>query len=95
MKSLSSLLLKRKKQTKISFSEKDIFYVFSRVIKEEFGNVGAGKLQADFYKNQTIFVRAANSVWGSELFSSRAGIIRKINKELGEGAIREIKVKQN
>jgi len=93
MKSLGSLLSKRKNTTKISLSDKDIFYIFNRVIKEEFGNVGASKLRPDYFKNKTIFVKLTSSAWASELFSNRNTIIKKINKELGEGAIKEIKLK--
>jgi hypothetical protein len=92
MKSLKDLMQKRNVKP-VSLSEKDIFYIFQRVIKEEFGNVGAGKLTADFFKNKTIFVKAKNAAWGGELFSNRSSIIRKINKKLGEEAIREIKLK--
>jgi hypothetical protein len=95
MKSLANLLEKRKKISKISFTEKDIFYVFSAIIKEEFGNIGAAKLQPDFYKNGTVFVRAASGIWGSELFINRVRIIEKMNNKLGEKIIREIKTKQN
>lgn len=93
MKSLSSLLSKRKNTTKISLSDKDIFYIFNRIIKEEFGNVGALKLRADYFKNKTIFVKLTSSAWASELFSNRNTIIKKLNKELGDGAIKEIKLK--
>jgi hypothetical protein len=93
MQTLGRLLAKRKNVSKISLTDKDIFYIFSRVIKEEFGNVGALRLPPDFYKNGTVFVRASNSIWGSELFSNRTEIIKKMNKELGENIIKEIKLK--
>ncbi|MFZ2975147.1 MAG: DUF721 domain-containing protein [Candidatus Moraniibacteriota bacterium] len=93
MKSLKNLLYKRKETKKISLTDKDFFYIFNRVIKEEFGNVGASKLRADYFKNGTIFIKLTSSAWASELFSNRNTIIKKINKELGEGAIKEIKIK--
>jgi len=93
MKSLKNLLYKRKETKKISLTDKDIFYIFNRVIKEEFGNVGASKLRADYFKNGTIFIKLTSSAWASELFMNRNTIIKKINKELGEGAIKEIKLK--
>ena len=93
MKLLSSLLDKRKSKLKISLTDKDIFYIFNRVIKEEFGNVGSSKLQPDFFKNKIIFVRTSSSNWSSELFMNRGEIIRKMNEELGKDAVREIKMK--
>jgi len=93
MKSLKNLLIKRKQEIKISFSDKDVFYVFSRVIKEEYGNYGAEKLKANFFKNKTIFVKSESSNFASELWLNRKNIIRKMNEELGEGAVKEIKLK--
>jgi hypothetical protein len=93
MKSLKNLFAKRENKKRTALSDKDIFYIFSKIIKEEFGNIGASKLKADYFKNKTIFVKSGSLAWASELFLSRNMIIRKINKELGEGAIREIKSK--
>ena len=93
MKSLKNLLYKRENKKTVSLTDKDIFYIFNRVIKEEFGNVGASKLRPDYFKNKTIFVKLTSSAWASELFSNRNTIIKKINKELGDDAIREIKIK--
>jgi hypothetical protein len=93
MKSLKNLLYKREDKKSIALSDKDIFYIFDKIIKEEFGNVGASKLKADFFKNKTIFVKSTSSAWANELFLSRNMMVRKINKELGDGVIREIKMK--
>lgn len=93
MKSLKSLLYKREPKRNIALTEKDIFFIFNRIIKEEFGNVGAMRLQPDFFKNQTIFIKSTSSAWGSELFSNRNAIIKKMNEELGEATILEIKLK--
>lgn len=93
MKSLKSLLEKKKGISKIVFTDKDVFYIFTRVVKEEFGNIGAGKFTPEFFKNKTIFVRCASPMWASELFLNREKIIKKMNKELGEESIRGIKTK--
>ncbi|KKP79603.1 MAG: hypothetical protein A2271_01940 [Candidatus Moranbacteria bacterium RIFOXYA12_FULL_35_19] len=93
MKSLKNLLYKREKTKKIALTDKDIFYVFNRIIKEEFGNIGASRLKADFFKNGTIFIKSQSSAWGSELFSNRNTIMKKINQEFGEGIVKEIKLK--
>jgi hypothetical protein len=93
MKSLKNLLYKRKNRKTLALTDKDIFYIFTKIIKVEFGNIGVNKLQPDFFKNKTIFVKSYSSAWGSELFSNRNTIIKKLNRELGEGVIREIKLK--
>ena len=77
----------------MSFTDKDIFCVFSRVIKEEYGNMGEAQFKADFFKNKTIFIKSASSVWASELWMNKNKIIRKINKELGDEGVKEIKMK--
>ena len=92
MKALKDLLDKKKTRL-TALSDKDIFYIFRRIIKEEYGNVGAHNLQPDFFKGGTIFVRGGNSVWTAELFSNRSLILRKMNNELGEKVVREIKFK--
>lgn len=79
-------------QRKIVVDDKDVFYIFQRVIKEEFGNVGAGKFKARHFGNKTVFVETESSNWASELWLNRKKIIEKMNGELGEGAVREIKV---
>ena len=93
MKTLKSLLNKRENLKKISLTDKDIFYIFQKVIKEEFGNYGSEKLKADFFKNKTIFVKCESSNFASELFLNRQKIIRKMNEELGEGVVEGIRTK--
>jgi hypothetical protein len=92
MKSLKDLINKRNIKP-VDLSEKDIFYIFSRVIKEEFGNVGAGKLVADFFKNKTLFIKSLSPSWGAELFTNRGMIIKKINEKLGSEEVKNIKMK--
>lgn len=77
----------------MALTDKDIFFIFSKIIKEEFGNVGANRLRGDYFKNKTIFIKSTSSAWAGELFSNRNSIIRKLNEKLGEKAIREIKIK--
>jgi hypothetical protein len=93
MKALKNLLEKRKRVLKISLDDNDIFYVFRRVIKEEYGNVGAEKFTADFFKNKTLFVKSDSSAWASELWMNKEKIIKKINDELGTEAVARIKTK--
>lgn len=92
MKTLKDLLQKRKAKLS-NLSDKDVFYIFQKVIQEEFGNIGMGKFKADFFKNKTIFVHSDSSAWASELWNNRQKIIRKINEELGEKAVEKIVVK--
>lgn len=92
MKALRDLLVK-KKAAATTLSDKDIFYIFRRIIKEEYGNIGAEKIRPDFYRNSTLFLKSESSIWSAEVFSNRSFIIRKMNDELGEKVVREIRFK--
>ncbi len=93
MKSLKGLLKKKKIKPKKTLIDEDVFFVFRKIIKEELGNLGLGKLQPNYYTHGTIFIKATSSAWSGELFSNRTKIIRQINKELGGEIIKEIKLK--
>lgn len=93
MRSLKNLLEKRKKEPRTGLDEKDIFYIFQKVIKEEYGNVGSGKFKVDFLKNKTLFIKSESSAWSSELWMNKDKIIKKIKDELGEETLERIKVK--
>lgn len=93
MKALKDLLSAKKNIQPAGLSEKDIFFVFQRIIGEEYGRIGAEKLKADYFKNRTVFVKSESSAFGSELWLNREKIIRKINAELGKEEIKEIKLK--
>lgn len=93
MKSIKNILDKKKLFQPKILEDKTVFYIFNKIIGEEFGNLGREKLKPDYYKNKTIYVKSASSNWSSELWLNRGKIIRKINKELGGKEIEEIKIK--
>lgn len=93
MKSLKNLLVKRKIERKTVLDDKTVFYIFKKIIKEEFGNIGLEKLQPDYYSAGKIFVKSESSVWLSELWTNKKKIIRKINQEIGQEEIKDIKTK--
>jgi len=93
MKSLQSLLVKRKIEKKTELDDKTVFYVFKKIIKEEFGNIGIEKLQPDYYSAGKLFIKSESSAWLSELWMNKEKIIRKINQEIGQEEIKDIKTK--
>lgn len=93
MRSLGNLLEKRQKSLKASFDDKDVFYVFSRVIGEEFGSIGKEKFRPDFFKNKTLFIKCSSPTWAGELWLNKEKIIKKINEQLGDNAVERIKTK--
>lgn len=97
MKSLKNLLDKKIGAKKIAKSftldNKDVFYIFNRIIKEEFGNMGAGKLKPDYFGKKILHVKAESPTWASELWLNKKELIRKMNKEFGQEIITDIKTK--
>ncbi len=97
MKSIKSLLSKKIKEAasprQTALNDKDIFYVFKKVIQEEFGNVGAANLKPDYFGKNILHIKSESSAWASELWLNKNLILRKLKKKLGEGAVKEIKLK--
>jgi hypothetical protein len=93
MKALSDILFHRKVQKKQILDDKTIFFVFKRVVEAEFGQIGKEKFTPDYFAKKTLFVKAQNSVWSAELWTNKVRIIAKINEEIGEKALDDIKMK--
>lgn len=97
MRSLRSLLNiklpERLARKKLVLDDKTVFYVFNKIIAEEFGLIGKQKFTPDYFSNKTLFIKAENSTWSSELWTNREKIINKINQEIGENAVERIKMK--
>ena len=90
MKNIGSLLKKKEFSQKIPLDDKSIFFVFSKIIKNEYGNRGIENLKADYFKNGKLFIKTENSNWANEIWLNREDIIAKINRELGTNEIREL-----
>lgn len=93
MKSLKDLLDKKKTIGPLNLDDQTVFYVFRKVIKEEFGNVGIEKFQPDYFGNKILHIKSTSSAWASELWLNRNVIVKKMNEELGEGSVKMIKMK--
>lgn len=92
MKSLSDLLKKKNIAPK-NLDDQTVFFVFRKVIKEEFGNAGIEKFRPDFFGRGVLSVKAESSVWANELWMNKGKILRMINKELGGEGVNKLKVK--
>lgn len=78
---------------KMALDDKTVFFVFKKVVREEFGNLGIENFMPDYFSGHTIFIKCQSSNWASELWLNKNKIVRKINKELGEDIITDIKSK--
>jgi len=92
MKRINQLIDKKRDSKKLIWDEKDIFFAFQRVIKEEYGNQGIKNLIPSFFKNKKLLVKSLSSVWANELMLNRENFVKKINLELNREEVKEIKV---
>jgi len=93
MKSLKNLLDKKNIKKTVNLDDKTVFFLFKKIIKEEFGNVGLEKLVPDYFAKGILHIKSESSAWASELWLQKDKIMRKINKEIGKEEIRDIKNK--
>lgn len=92
MKKIGQFLKNKKIKEKVPLDSNSVYYVFSKIIKDEYGNRGIENLKADHFKENKLFIKAENSNWASEIWLNRNSIIEKINEELGSNEIKEISV---
>ncbi|MFH0968922.1 MAG: DUF721 domain-containing protein [Patescibacteria group bacterium] len=92
MKKIGLLISQKDKVSNSKLENKDFFYLFERIIKAEYGNQGAKNLKANFFKNGKIFVKSESSAWANELLLNKNEIIKKINQEIGNKEIQDIKI---
>ncbi len=93
MKALGDILNNRKIQKRQILDDKTVFFVFKKIIEEEFGQIGKSKFTPDYFAKKRLFVKAQNSAWSAEFWTNKARIIKKINKELGEDGVEDVKIK--
>ena len=92
MKKIGFLITQKEKKPSARLEDKDIFYLFERIIKAEYGNQGAKNLKPSFLKGGKIFVKSDSSVFANELLLNKNEIIKKINQEIGSEEIWDIKI---
>jgi len=93
MKSLKTFLDKKDIQKTVNLDDKTVFFLFKKIIKEEFGNVGLEKLVPDYFANGILYIKSTSSNWASELWLQKNKIMRKINEEIGKEELKDIKNK--
>jgi len=92
MKKIGLLITQKEKKPSARLEDKDIFYLFERTIKQEYGNQGAKNLKARYYKNGKLYIKSDSSIFSSELLLNKNEIIRKLNQELENDEIIDIKI---
>ena len=72
--------------------DKTIFFIFSKIIRKEYGRRGICEFTPHLYRYNLIYVHAKRSSWAHELFTNKDIIIKKINKELKNDEVKGLKV---
>lgn len=97
MKKIGSLLMQtyQERVSRVILDDQTVFYIFRKMVAQEYGVRGGQYIEARYYKNKKLFVAAKNSLWMSELQLSRQHFIDAINKEIGSDAVNEIKIESS
>jgi predicted nucleic acid-binding Zn ribbon protein len=93
MRTLKEILNKKSFKRKALIDSGAVFFVFKKIIRIEFGNLGAEKFIPDYFANKTLFVKSESAAWASELWSNQEKIVKLINKEIGDVVVEKIKMK--
>lgn len=90
----SKRIIRGKEKEPNKWDEKGIFYAFQRIIRDEYGNQGLAHFRPDFWKDGRLFIWSDSAVWASELQLRREELRQKVNNELGQEEVREIRIKK-
>ena len=85
---------KKEHPTKMNIDEKTIFFLAEKVLLSQYGMRGRENISPKFWKEGKLFLFSQNSLWAGEVWTNRESIRAKINKEIGEEIVSEIKVSE-
>lgn len=83
MKTLGSFISKKNLTKSTVVDQQSVFYIFQRIIKEEYGRQGAENITPLFFREKKIFIKVSGQTWPNEVLLKRAQIVAMVNKELG------------
>ncbi len=70
--------------------DKTVFYVFRKIIREEYGLRGVTELDPAGFSDGILSIKANNPLYSSELWIRREIIIGRINTTLEQAVVQEI-----
>ena len=73
------------------FKKQQIFHLWDRIVEDVCGPKFKDKSKPQNIRNKTLFIDCLNSIWANELRFSKNNFIKKINKELQEVVIEEVR----
>jgi hypothetical protein len=95
VKKIGQLLNQKDLNKKKALDEKAIFYVFTKTIKELYGDKGIENIKPFLYKEGKVFIKSPSSNWINEIWLNKEEILEKINSQIGAEEIIDIKISHN
>lgn len=93
MRSLKDFIGKRSGPTQATpLDDKTIFFIFRRIIREEYGMRGAAELEPVGYADGVLSIKANNPLYSSELWVRREAMLSRMNEALEQDAVRELRL---
>ncbi|TXH07180.1 MAG: DUF721 domain-containing protein [Candidatus Moraniibacteriota bacterium] len=72
--------------------DKTVFFIFQKIIREEYGMRGAAELKPVIYTDGILSIGSNNPLYSSELLIRREVIRERMNSALGQDVIRELRL---
>lgn len=72
--------------------DKTVFFLFRKIIREEYGNRGVNELSPVSFSEGILSIKASNPLYSNELWMRRETLIDRMNRELGEAGILEVRL---
>lgn len=93
MKLLGSVLNQRSLNSRrAALDQQSVFYIFSGVIKIEYGRIGSENIKPLALSDKSILVKTGNLNWANEIELNADYLVRKINEQLGGNEIMDVKI---
>lgn len=93
MRSLRDFIGKREGNFHVSqLDDKTVFFLFRKIIREEYGNRGVNELSPVIFSEGVLSIKASNPLYSNELWMRRDVLIDRMNRELGEVGVTEVKL---
>lgn len=73
---------------------KTIFFLFEKIIAREYGKRGRTAIELVYFKEGRLGIRTVNPLWANELWLTQSGLVAKLNEEIGESLVTELKLLQ-
>lgn len=72
--------------------DKTVLFLFRKIIREEYGNRGVNELSPVTFSDGVLSIKASNPLYSNELWMRRDVLIDRMNRELGEVGVTEVKL---